>query len=111
MDPEVEQRADPSTAEIAEAAVRRIATAIVIAAALVALAIYARPGPPRFQMEATPGGVLRIDTRSGTIIGCDGGSCRTLLKRGQKLVPRAGPNTPARTGVPSPPEAPEPPVP
>ena len=105
MDPEANQQAPESrssAAEIAEAAVRRIVTAIVIGAGVIALAIYARPGPPRFQVQATPGGIVRIDTRSGTVIGCEGGRCTHLLKRGQKLGANPNLNIKASAELPAP---------
>ncbi len=66
---------------------RRMAAALVIAGGVVALAIYARPGPPRYDAFATPTGIVRIDTRSGKMIACDGGRCMTVLERHQKLAP------------------------
>lgn len=77
---------EPTLADMVDGAVRRIATALAIAGAAIALAIYARPGPPRFQAFATPSGIVRIDTRSGTVIGCEAGRCMTLLRRGQPLA-------------------------
>ena len=74
-------------AEVVDGAVRRLATAIAIAGALIGLGIYARPGPPQFEAFATPTGFIRIDTRSGTVIGCETGRCMTLLRRGQDLAP------------------------
>ena len=111
MSPEANEQATDSrhsTIEIAEAAVRRIVTAIVISAALIALAIYARPAPPRFQIQATPGGIVRIDTRSGTVIGCEGGRCMHLLKRHQKLAPNPNLNTKAPAALPAPAAPPAP---
>jgi hypothetical protein len=78
--------------EIIDGAVRRLSTSIAIAGALIALAIYARPGPPRFQAFATPAGIVRIDMRSGTVIGCEAGRCMTLLRRGQPLAPNPNRN-------------------
>ena len=78
---------EPTTAELVDMVMRRIVTALVIAAALIALAIYARPAPPRFQAVAAPDGrILRIDTRSGTILACEGRRCMRVVQRGQSLV-------------------------
>jgi hypothetical protein len=70
-----------------DSAVRRVATSIAIAGIAIALSIYARPGPPRYEAFATESGVVRVDTRSGTVIGCEGGQCVTLVRRGQRLGP------------------------
>ena len=80
-------RDEETVASMVEGAVRRIATSLGIAGALIALAIYVRPGPPSFQAFATDTGFVRIDTRSGTVIGCETGRCMTLLRRGQDLAP------------------------
>ena len=73
--------------EVIDGAVRRIATSVAIAGVAIAIAVYARPGPPRFEAFATPTGFIRIDTRSGTVIGCETGRCMTLLRRHQDLAP------------------------
>jgi hypothetical protein len=78
---------DPSLAEMVDSAVRRIATSVAIAGIAIALSIYARPGPPRYEAFATEGGIVRVDTRGGTVIGCEGGQCVTLVRRGQRLGP------------------------
>ncbi len=78
---------EPSLAEMVDSAVRRVATSIAIAGIAIALSIYARPGPPRYQAFATEDGIVRIDARSGTVIGCEGGRCVTLVRRGQRLGP------------------------
>ena len=79
--------AEPSFAEMVDSAVRRVATSIAIAGIAIALAIYARPGPNRYEAFGTEGGIVRVDTRSGTVIGCEGGQCVTLVRRGQRLGP------------------------
>ena len=78
---------EPSFAEMVDNAVRRVATSIAIAGIAIALAIYARPGPNRYEAFGTEGGIVRVDTRSGTVIGCEGGQCVTLVRRGQRLGP------------------------
>ena len=79
---------EPGIAELVEGAVRRISTSIAIAGALIALGIYAgRPSTPRFDGFATERGIVRIDTRTGKMIGCEGGRCMTLIQRGQELAP------------------------
>ena len=76
---------EPSVSHIAEKAIRGFTTAIVVSGAFVALAIFSRPGPPRYQAVVADGRIVRIDTRSGTIISCQAGGCTTVLKRGQRL--------------------------
>ena len=78
---------EPSFAEMVDNAVRRVATSIAIAGIAIALAVYARPGPNRYEAFATDGGIVRVDTRRGTVIGCEGGQCVTLVRRGQRLGP------------------------
>jgi hypothetical protein len=83
---------EPSLSEVIEAGIRRATTAIVIASGIVGLAIYARPAPPRFDAFAVGSQVVRVDTRTGSIIRCeDGRTCELILRRGQKVVrpPRA----------------------
>lgn len=76
---------EPSLGDLADTLVRRIVTAIVIAGALIALAIYFQPSPPRYQVAVGDGRVVRIDSRSGTIITCDVERCVRVLRRGQEL--------------------------
>lgn len=73
-------------ADIVENAARKIVTAIVIAGGLIALAIYFRPSPPRYQVAAgADGRIVRIDSRSGSVIACDGERCYRVLRRGPEL--------------------------
>ncbi len=69
-----------------DSAVRRIVTGIAIAGAAIALALYARPGPPRYQALETETGIIRVDTRSGTILHCVANGCYTVVRRGQRLL-------------------------
>jgi hypothetical protein len=88
---------DESEISLGEAVDRigtRLSSAVVIAAALIGLAIYARPSPPRYEMVANGAEVLRIDTRKGTILSCTGGHCYTVVKHGQHLE-RTAPAPPA----------------
>lgn len=74
-------------AETVDLAVRRFSTALVIAGAIVGLAVYARPGPPRFEAFADGDRIVRVDSRKGTIIACrEGRTCEVLLRSGQKVV-------------------------
>jgi hypothetical protein len=82
--------------DLAERASRRVVTAIVIAGTIVGLAIYSRPGPPRFQAFAADGQIVRIDTRRGTVIACEVNQCWTVVRRGQRL------KRPAQAALPRP---------
>jgi hypothetical protein len=87
-DLEAESEAPPediSFADIVEIAARKIVTAIVIAGGLIALAIYFRPSPPRYQAAVGDGRIVRVDTRSGGMIACEGGHCYRVLRRGEDL--------------------------
>ena len=88
---------EPSLADIVDGAVRRIATAISIAGLAVALAIYARPGPPRYQAFATERGIVRVDTREGMVIACEAAAagCYVVRRRGQDFIPNPNRNRPA----------------
>jgi hypothetical protein len=77
---------DLTLADIVENAARKLVTAIVIAGGLIALAIYFSPSPPpRYQAAAGDGRIVRVDTRTGTVIACEGTSCYRVLRRGQDL--------------------------
>lgn len=85
-------------ADIVENAARKLVTAIVIAGGLIALALYFQPSPPRYQVGAgADGRIVRVDTRSGTVIACDGERCYRVLRRGQELD-----EAPARKALPAP---------
>ena len=96
-EPEPELEPPPSLAELADSAMRKIVTAIVIAGALIALAIYMRPSPPRYQTAVGDGRIVRVDTRTGTVIACEGRPCYRVLRRGQDLE-----EAPAAKALPAP---------
>ncbi|HYD39155.1 MAG TPA: hypothetical protein VEA60_16170 [Allosphingosinicella sp.] len=74
--------------ETVDLAMRRLSIAIVAAAAIVGIAIYKQPGPPRFEAFAVGGQIVRVDTRKGTIIACEGTRvCQIVLQRGQRANP------------------------
>jgi len=102
---DVEQEGPPedlTLADIVENAARKLVTAIVIAGGLIALALYFQPSPPRYQVAAgADGQIVRIDTRSGSVIACEGARCFRVLQRGQRLV-----EAPARKALPAPAPAP-----
>ncbi|HYJ81790.1 MAG TPA: hypothetical protein VEW26_02975 [Allosphingosinicella sp.] len=73
--------------EAIDAAVGKITTGIVIAGAIVGLAVYARPGPPRFDAFAFGDQIVRVDGKTGTIIACEGErTCQLILRKGQRLT-------------------------
>ena len=77
---------DLTTAELAQKIARTIATAFIVAGGFIALAIYSQPAPQRYQAFEADGQVVRIDTKTGAMIGCEAGTCFTIRKRGQHLV-------------------------
>ena len=86
--------------EVIEAGIRSVTTGLVIAGAIVGLAIYARPGPPRFEAVVDGDRIVRVDSRKGTIISCEGEqTCKLILKSGQRLIKVK------RTDAPTPPRA------
>ncbi|HWT13202.1 MAG TPA: hypothetical protein VN231_10655 [Allosphingosinicella sp.] len=89
-----ESRPEPPLSEVIDSAVRRIVTGGVIGAAAIALAIYSRPAPPRFQAFAAEGAIVRVDMRSGTVLACEGQRCYTVVRRGQRLERKALPAEP-----------------
>jgi len=73
--------------EAIDGAVGKITTGIVIAGAIVGLAVYARPGPPRYDAFAFGDRIVRVDHRTGTIIACEGQqTCQLVLRKGQRLT-------------------------
>lgn len=117
-----DDRASP-LADMVDGAVRRISTAIAIAGALIAIGIYARPGPPSYQAFWTGSSIVRVNTRSGTILECVGRDCGIVVQRGQhlsrrppeKAAPAAAPQPaqaqPAPAALPAPQSAPASPAP
>lgn len=101
--------APETTGDLIERLSRRLTTALLVAAGIVGLAIYARPAPPRYQAFAAGGQIVRIDTRTGTIIGCEGQqTCVTILRRHQRLARKPKPEAlpkPAATPAPAAPAA------
>ena len=80
-------RPDSPLSDAIDAAIGKISTSLVIAGAIIGLAVYARPGPPRFEAFAQGDRIVRVDTRKGTIIACEPErTCQLLLKRGQRLT-------------------------
>ena len=76
---------DLSVAELLDKASRRVTTAVLMAGALIAISIYAKPGPARYDVAAADGRVIRVDTRSGAMISCGAGGCTSIHKPGGKI--------------------------
>ena len=106
---ELRERQSP-LADAIDGAVRRVSTAIAIAGALIALAIYARPGPPTYQAFSTGSSIVRVNTRTGWIFECVEGRCGTVVRPGQRLDrrPPAKALPAPTTGLPAPTAAPAP---
>ena len=119
MDTEPGRSSGSSLEEMAELIGKRITTGLVLAAGIVGLAIYARPGPPRYQIVTQGNQVVRIDTRSGSMISCGTGGCYRIHKPGGRIqagskapapAPAALPAPAAKAAEASPPPAPQPPA-
>ncbi|MFL6844704.1 MAG: hypothetical protein ACJ8ER_07475 [Allosphingosinicella sp.] len=92
----------PTFAEVAERAIIRIPTALVIAAGIIGLAIYARPAPPRYDAFVAGDRIVRVDHRSGSIIACEAARCDLILRSGQRLTrPERAPALPKPAPVPA----------
>ena len=81
-----EREPEPTLGEAIDGAARRISTGLMIGGAAVALALYARPGPPRYQAIPTDTGIVRVDTREGTVLHCVANGCYTVVRSGQTLL-------------------------
>lgn len=92
-----------SLPELVDRLGRRLASALVIAGALIGLGIYWRPGPPRYQAVTAGTQVVRLDTRSGTMIACEADQCGIVLRHGQHLAihPLLGLPKPAPAAAPA----------
>lgn len=100
-----------SMSEVIETGIRSVTTGLVIAGAIVGLAIYARPGPPRFEALVDGNRIIRVDTRKGTIISCEGQqTCQLILRSGQRLTRVKRTDGPAAPKALPAPAAPTPPA-
>ena len=77
--------AESSLAEVIDLAGRRILTGLIIAGGAIGIGLYAQPGPARYQVVATDTGIARVNTSSGYVITCEGGTCFRTLRPGQDL--------------------------
>jgi hypothetical protein len=93
-----------SLGEVVDRVARRITTSVVIAGAIIGLAVYARPAPPRYEAVIGDGQIVRIDTRSGSVIACGPEKCELVLKRGQKVERKYSRKASLEHKTPSPPQ-------
>jgi hypothetical protein len=78
-----------SLAESINLATRRMATAVAVAGMAIGLGLWAKPSPPRYQGFVTTDGVVRLNTRSGSIVICrTGQKCRLVLLESKDLEGR-----------------------
>lgn len=97
IQPDSRREPDHVLADLMQGIARTVATAFIVAGALIALAIYSRPAPQRFSaFAAEDGRIIRVDTRKGTVLACQSGACYVVVKRGQRLV--KNPERPALPG-------------
>ena len=71
--------------DLVEKIASRATNSLVLAAAIIGLAIYSRPSPPRYQAIMEGGRIVRIDTSTGTVIACEENRCMQIVRRGQHL--------------------------
>jgi len=100
------RESDTSIGDVVDSAVRKIVTALVIAGALIGLGVYSQAGPPRYQIIAAEGRVFRVNTKSGTVIACEGERCAIVLRPGQDFEDHLSPPpAPAPRQIAPPPQA------
>ena len=102
-----DEHREPTLIEVVDLGVRRVSTAIIAGGVAIAVGIYASStSPPRYQVISSPEGIVRIDTRKGSIIACKDGECMLVVKSGQHLKSR-----PEAKALPAPAAAPPAPAP
>jgi hypothetical protein len=102
------EEAELTMGEILDRGARRITTGLVIAGAFVGLGLYSQPGPQRYQAFETDSGIVRLNTKSGDLILCDGQKCTSVHRRGQKIDRTRSRLLPAPAAPPAPAQAPAP---
>jgi hypothetical protein len=93
--------------ELLDKASRRVTAAVLMAGALIAIAVYARPGPPHYAVAAADSRVVRVDTRTGAVISCGAEGCLSVHKPGGHIdasasLPKPALPAPAPAAVPAP---------
>ncbi|HST35749.1 MAG TPA: hypothetical protein VLK25_03865 [Allosphingosinicella sp.] len=105
-----DERTDRETVgDLVEAVTRKLTTAIVIAGALIALGIYSQDvEAPDYQIAASADGrVYRVNTESGSIVGCENNVCALLQRSSDDLADKL----PERPAVTAPPQQAQPALP
>src|SRR3954451_18823278 len=98
---------EPTIVELLDKASRRGTAAVLMAGALIAIAVYAQPRPPRYAVAAADGRVVRVDTRSGAVISCGADGCLSVHQSGGHIdlhasLPKPAVPAPAPTALPAP---------
>jgi hypothetical protein len=94
---------EPTLIELLDKASRRVTAAILMGAALIGIAVYARPSPPRYSVAAADGRIVRVDGRTGAMISCGAEGCLSVHRPGGHMELKASLPKPA---VPAPAPAP-----
>lgn len=93
-----------SLKEIVEAGFRRTTAGLIIAAGILGIAVWARPGPPTYEAFEVNGEVVRLNRRNGSLIVCDKAHCQILYRAGSRIDRRpkaaALPKPPAQPSLP-----------
>ena len=106
-----ERDARATVADLIDASLRKLVTAIIVAGGLIAIAIWWSPSP-HYQVAVGDGLVVRVNTHSGNVVACRGEVCAQVLENGQDLEdhlpppPAPVPALPAPAATPSPAAAP-----
>jgi hypothetical protein len=100
-----EREARATVAELIDASLRKLVTAIIVAGGLIAIAIWWSPSP-HYQVAVGDGLVVRVNTHSGKVIACRGEVCAQVLENGQDLEDHLPPPTPPAPALSAPAAAP-----
>jgi hypothetical protein len=82
--------AEATSADLVERSIRMIAIAIAMAGALIALAIYWRPAPPHYQMVAMGDQVVRLNTKTGSMVSCNVDECGMVIHESRGIDENSG---------------------
>jgi len=105
----MQDRPTETQPDAVERMTNKIVNGLVIAAAILALAIYSRPGPPKYQaVAAGDGRVVRVNTANGSVVSCDASRCLLVYRGGHDLerAPKQR-ELPPRPAPPPPPAQPQ----
>lgn len=102
-----EREARATVADLIDASLRKIVTAIIAAGAIVGVAIWSRPSPPHYQVAVGDGLIVRVNAQNGKVIACRGETCALVLENGQDLADHLPPPpAPPVAALPAPAPAP-----